>query len=59
MYCKGICARYTTRRRYVNDKVKSCSTCNIFIETDKIKCPCCGLRMRTGSRNFGKQRAGQ
>jgi len=53
--CKGICTRHKAQKpitggRYNNGQ-KRCQICEIFIETDKIHCPCCGLKLRTKPRN--------
>lgn len=55
MSCRGICKRYkgtkgpsgtwyTLNRR--------CNHCAVFIKgREKIDCPCCGYRMRSGPRS--------
>ena len=45
MGCKNICTRYkaTKHRRssYYAQGYKRCSMCEIFIEWDGTRCPCC------------------
>jgi hypothetical protein len=51
MGCKNICTRYkaTKHRRssYYAQGYKRCSMCDIFIEWDGTRCPCCDLVLRT------------
>ncbi|BDQ30393.1 MULTISPECIES: hypothetical protein [Nitrosopumilus] len=53
--CKGICENLEltpvpTSLRYRLGH-KRCTMCSIFVETEKLSCPCCGVRLRTKSRN--------
>ena len=53
--CKGVCDtlevdRVPTGLRYKLGH-KRCTLCSIFLETDCNRCPCCGVRLRTKSRN--------
>ena len=53
-YCNGICEsleahKVTTSKKYQNGQ-KRCSVCYIFIETDNLRCPCCGVKLRTRPR---------
>jgi hypothetical protein len=60
--CKGICIRYKAQReslassafgggwRYANGQ-KRCQACEIFLRWDRLRCPCCGYRLRTRSRS--------
>ncbi|MDH3488099.1 MAG: hypothetical protein OEL82_08655 [Nitrosopumilus sp.] len=53
--CKGICddLEITTVSNSLRYQVgqKRCTMCSIFVETENLKCPCCGVRLRTKSRN--------
>ncbi len=56
MVCKGICIRHKAylpvgEGRYVNGQ-KRCQVCSIFMEWSADTCPCCGIRLRTKSRNY-------
>ena len=62
MRCKGICkdykaARPTDKRGRYEAGQRRCNTCEIFIEYDKLVCPCCGMKLRTKPRSkTGKER---
>jgi len=52
--CNGICGRYKADRlasggRYAIGQ-KRCQVCCIFIWWEGIRCPCCGIRLRTKTR---------
>ncbi len=52
--CKGVCIQYKGPRmqngkRYESGQ-KRCSYCDLFILTKEIRCPCCGVILRTKSR---------
>jgi hypothetical protein len=53
MTCKGICIRYKASGRYATGR-KRCQQCDLFIEWDGLRCPCCGYKLRTRPRNFSK-----
>jgi len=55
MSCKGICVSYKATGRYC-DNQKRCTVCNVFISWNGSRCPCCGLPLRTRSRNSGGKR---
>lgn len=53
--CKGICeslelTSVPTSLRYQLGH-KRCTMCCTFVETKNLRCPCCGVRLRTKSRN--------
>jgi hypothetical protein len=51
MTCKGICVRYkAVSNHYINGN-KRCQICELFLRWDELYCPCCGCRLRVGSRN--------
>jgi hypothetical protein len=58
MVCKGICIKYIAQKppptigRYTVGQ-KRCQICAIFIECDRLRCPCCGTILRTKSRGRG------
>jgi hypothetical protein len=52
MSCKGICTRYKTVSNHYADGQKRCQICELFIKWDKLYCPCCGCKLRTGPRHF-------
>lgn len=55
--CRGICSEYkakytpsTGSGRYYNGQ-KRCQTCDIFIQVEGLRCPCCNQRLRMKPRN--------
>lgn len=50
MACKGICVQYKTTARY-HDKHKRCRICDIFIEWEGMRCPCCSFALRSKARS--------
>ncbi len=52
--CKGVCIEYIGPRMQNGKKYgsgqKRCSYCELFILTDEVRCPCCGVILRTKSR---------
>jgi hypothetical protein len=55
MACKGIHNKYKRTRRVGNsnysDKIKRCTTCEVFLEWSGLLCPCCGYKLRTSPRS--------
>ncbi len=52
--CHGICGRYSVmiphgESPYDNDR-KYCSTCQSYMEFNKLRCPCCKAMFRTKPR---------
>ena len=60
MTCKGICSRYKHTQKWGLPKygagIKRCSTCDVFLKTDDVRCICCNLILKTHSRNGHKKR---
>ena len=56
--CKGICAQHKVVKIPNSQKyqfgLKRCSWCEIWLDTPKIRCPCCKMILRTKSRNKKK-----
>jgi len=52
MGCKRICRTYETKRTY--DYGKKCVICDVFLDIEENKCPCCGNRLRSRGRTFIK-----
>ena len=56
MTCKGVCSRYKadkpigTTNRY-SEGQKRCNRCDIFTTWEGVRCPCCGMVLRTRPRN--------
>ncbi|EIJ65320.1 hypothetical protein BD31_I0992 [Candidatus Nitrosopumilus salaria BD31] len=53
--CKGVCDTFHEKplsniARYEAGQ-KRCTLCSMFFETTNLRCPCCGARLRTKSRN--------
>jgi len=57
--CKGICLHIDTEKvpnsRKYQHGLKRCSWCDIWLETDEVRCPCCKMILRTKSRNKKKE----
>ena len=57
--CKGVCTRYKAKKpkegRYASGQKRS-NFCNVFFNWDGLWCPCCGMTVRTRSRNGGSKR---
>lgn len=58
MTCKGICIRFKANRptdsngyRYSAGQ-KRCQTCQIFMITEGLTCPCCHYKLRLRPRNM-------
>ena len=57
MSCKNICVEYKAKKpvggmRYLIGQ-KRCQNCDIFINWDGVKCPCCSTKLRSGPRRRG------
>jgi len=56
MSCKGICHRIQHKRPntvssiYANG-ISYCKTCEVWIKSDELKCPCCNFRLRKKPRS--------
>lgn len=56
MTCKGTCSRHQAIKpngagRYESGQ-KRCQECEIFINADGYRCPCCNSKLRTKPRNL-------
>ena len=53
--CKGLCNRIksvgTAMQFKYQEGQKRCSLCELFIDCDDARCPCCKTILRTKSRN--------
>ena len=59
--CKGIC-RLSEQIKIPNSHIyeyglKRCSWCEVWLNTDEIRCKCCKMILRTKSRNKRIHRA--
>jgi len=54
-FCKGICINYKHTALHNGIKyesgLKRCTECQIFMNVEGIRCPCCSVKLRTKSRN--------
>ncbi|MEW5839648.1 hypothetical protein [Nitrososphaera sp.] len=50
MVCKGMCIHYRSKARY-SDANKRCQVCDIFIQWEGARCPCCRFILRSKARN--------
>jgi len=54
--CKGICDQFKAPKprgslgRYETGQ-KRCQPCGVFIMCQKLRCPCCGSRLRSTPRS--------
>jgi len=53
--CKGICTMHKATKVPNSQKyqfgLKRCSWCEVWLDTEDIRCPCCKMILRTKSRN--------
>jgi len=54
-FCNGICQRFHAKKptgigRYTSGQ-KRCNECDIFINWDGQRCPCCNYKLRLKPRN--------
>lgn len=47
MTCRGICERHRAEKNRYTDNTKRCTSCNVYLSYDGIKCPCCGTQLRS------------
>ena len=59
MYCKGICTRYKATKKgskftmgFYGLGFKRCQICELFIDWEGKRCPCCSYKLRTKPRNM-------
>ncbi len=54
--CRGLCARYDTmgggKDSAYKQGYKRCAVCEVFIKELGVRCPCCGLPLRTRRRSW-------
>lgn len=54
-YCTGKCKRYKAlKSRYIGRYAsgqKRCNFCEIFVNYDGLKCPCCNTQLRSAPRS--------
>lgn len=58
--CKNKCEPYRAKRQKMgryNRGQKRCSRCDIFIEWDGVRCPCCNGVLRVSPTGMTKYRA--
>jgi len=53
--CRGICNRFSAPN-HVNGGLystghKRCNTCEIYLKTEELECPCCNNQLRNRPRN--------
>jgi len=54
MVCKNICVDYKAKKpvggmRYLAGQ-KRCKSCDVFLNWEGIRCPCCSTKLRAGPR---------
>ena len=61
--CKGVCLQKSITKVPNSQKyqfgLKRCSWCEVWLDTDEIRCTCCKMILRTKSRNKKKLRVSQ
>ena len=46
LVCRGICERYRSdKKRYVQG-TKRCTSCDVYLLTQSLLCPCCNIALR-------------
>ena len=54
MSCKGICVQYKAdfipKIGYYARGCKRCQTCDIYVNWEGLRCPCCSSILRVGPR---------
>ena len=59
--CKGVCIHAQANKIPNSLKyqfgLKRCSWCEVWLDTDQIRCSCCKMILRTKSRNKKKSSA--
>lgn len=57
----GICEKYRAKKPLVGSRYaigqKMCIDCEIFINYDGIKCPCCNIRLRYRPRSTSAKKS--
>ncbi|MFL6321070.1 MAG: hypothetical protein ACJ72Q_11400 [Nitrososphaeraceae archaeon] len=56
MSCKGICIHHKTVSNNYTNGQKRCQVCDLFIQWNGLRCPCCGCKLRTKPRKFNVKR---
>ena len=57
MVCKDQCKNYDTcKKSSYSLGFKHCTTCEVYIKWEGIRCPCCCFKLRTKSRNMVSKR---
>ncbi len=56
LYCNGSCLTYKKSRKYDTDNSKNCKNCNVFIEWEGSRCPCCTGPVKTTPRNSKRRK---
>lgn len=55
MSCNGTCEKYRAQKRvgkgWYRQGFKRCQECEIYIDYDGLRCPCCVCKLRTKPRN--------
>ena len=51
MTSKGICIHHKALSPYATGH-KRCQVCELFIQWDGLFCPCCGSRLRMGTKEM-------
>ena len=47
MTCRGICERHRAEKNRYTDNTKRCTSCNVYLSYDGVKCPCCSTQLRS------------
>jgi len=54
MSCKGICEKYRAKRKgtsWYTSGFSRCQTCELFLDVDGSRCPCCSCLLRMTPKN--------
>ncbi len=58
MHCGDKCKKYKkTSRDYNTENSHFCSNCDVFIEWDGYRCPCCKTKLKSKPRHSKRLRS--
>lgn len=54
--CNRFCLKYKKSRDYSSENSKQCKNCDIFMEWEGARCPCCEGILKTTPRNSKRRK---
>lgn len=52
--CRGICERYRTDKKRYDQGIKRCTSCDAYLFTYDLLCPCCHTALRAKRKSKKK-----